>query len=303
MDLARLKKFLLLTFGTLLFTSLPLAAVPPPGPPWPHNRPISPTRSASEAPSKSFAIAQAERSGAPIGVEVSVRAAVANPVAGSAYRLYYQFRVHTGKGEIGPVLNVPGTVKNQVVLVEEIIAKYDWIEFYNTFDVTRGQLSGSGNLPSREPKGTDRIVFLRVEPHLWDVAAKRYLTDSRTPAAIIVASVGKDAKVYSLNTVGDWLLKRAKSNSDVAETMAILNDLDVYGPNGLRIGEAIEKVLIEPTVTVATKIGYIEVVDAKSLHWREDYQLLQVLEGLAAGSDDDLKAAAQKKLNEASNLN
>jgi hypothetical protein len=86
-----------------------VVATPPPGPPWPVNYPRVAPRSASDAPDKDFAIAEVKANAAPIGAVVTMSASIAKPKMGNSYDLYYQIRIHTKKGETGPLLSKYGT--------------------------------------------------------------------------------------------------------------------------------------------------------------------------------------------------
>jgi hypothetical protein len=268
-------------------------AAPPPGPPWPVNYPASKTRPASDAPQKDFAVAELEKSAGPIGVAVQISAAIAKPKAGNDYELSYQIRVHTKKGEYGPLL---GTGKAQTVLLRRVTCKYDWIEFYEKLDVTRNALTGMTNLPS--PREGNEEVLLRVEPQLYDVAGKKYLTAPKTSAVILVARVGARGKVWELRSLSAWLVEKSGSESDAKKTLARLADLDDFSSTANNIEAAINTVLTTKDVPAQTKVLYIGAVPAKTLSWKTSFHLRKTLEKLAAGPDDALKRAAQQKLDE-----
>ena len=274
-------------------------AEPPPGPPWPTNVPALKGRPASDAPAKDFAVAEVEASGGPVGVGVAVRAAVAKPTLGNTYDLYYQIRVHTKKGEFGPLLATKESASGLTVLVAQVKCAYDWIEFYEKFDVTRGDLSGKLNLPAREKGGGDRDVVLRVEPQIWDEAAKVYLTATKTPAALVVASVGAAGKVWKVRSLGAWLIEQSGSGMDPKQALATLADLDEFSPESNGVDEAIATVLSTRAVASEKKALYVAAVRAETLKTLSGYNLKRTLEEFAAGPDGELKAAAKKKLEEA----
>jgi hypothetical protein len=269
-------------------------AEPPPGPPWPVNFPASKMRPASDAPEKDFAFAELEKSAGPIGVAVTISAAIAKPRVGNDYELNYQLRLHTKKGEYGPLL---GSGKSQTVLLRHVTCKYDWIEFYEKVDVTRKELTGMTNLPS--PRVGNDDVLLRVEPQLYDVAEKKYLTPPKTPAAILVARVGAAGKVWELRSLSAWLVERSASESEAKKTLARLADLDEFSFAANNLAAAINTVLTAKSVSAKTKVLYIGAVPAQTLASKTSYALRRSLENLAAGPDEDLKLASQQKLDEA----
>jgi hypothetical protein len=271
-------------------------AAPPPGPPWPTNRPQWGTRSAAEAPEKSFAVAEVSESAGGLVVVVSARAAVAKPKMGQEYELTYQLRVHTKKGEVGPLLGTKQFPKGVSQRVCTVKCEHDWIELYETFDVTRKDLSGMTNLPGTEKGGT---VFIRVEPHLFDVSANAYLTPVRTPAAVLVASVAPGGRVLELRPVGEWLAGWNGSAADAKSALARLADLDEYDPTFNRIESAFARVLASETANAGAKAEFVRAVDAKRLNWKSFWEVRKALEALAAGPDGELKAAARAKLDEA----
>jgi|GEM_PF-4396639 len=157
---------LTLTVLAAAFLATVAEAAPPPGPPWPVNYARGKVRSADEAPTNDFAVADINHTtGGPIGAVVDVRAAIAKPKMGQEYELRYQYRIHTKKGEVGPLLGTTDFPNGVSFTASRVKCDYDWIEFYETIDITRKELNGMTNMPI-PPKGADRDVFIRVEPHL-----------------------------------------------------------------------------------------------------------------------------------------
>jgi hypothetical protein len=275
------------------------AASPPPGPPWPADHPPSKERPATDAPGKDFCFADVAANGAPVGVGVKVTAAVARPKVGNKYELYYQLRVHTQKGEVGPLLGTKEFADGKPFLLRQVTCEYDWIEFYEEFDVTRKDVSGMTNLPAPASGGPDKEVMIRVEPQLFDVAEKKYVTPAKTPAAIVVATVGARGKVSKLQSLSAWLVEKGGPGWDPKKAVAVLADLDEFGTAGNGVEDAIHTVLGMKDVSPETKVLFINAVPPATLNWKSSYPLKRTLEGLASGTDKDLKAAAQKKLDEA----
>jgi hypothetical protein len=275
------------------------SAAPPPGPPWPVNYPTPKERPATDAPDKNFASATVEANGAPVGVAVTVIAAVARPKLGNKYELYYQLRVHTGKGETGPLLSTRESPEGKPFLVKQVTCEYDWIEFYEKFDVVRKDITGMINMPSREEGGSDKEVVIRVEPQIWDVAEKKFLTPGKTPAAILVAGVGAHAKVWKLQSLSSWLTEKVTGGSDPRKALEVLAELDEFSSTGNGVEEALLAGLNAKDVPTSTKVLYVHAVPATSLHAKTSFYLKRALEELAAGAEGELKTAARKKLDEA----
>jgi hypothetical protein len=69
-------------------------------------------------------------------------------------------------------------------------ADTDGVEIAETVDVTRKELSAMTNLPEH---GTDVVV--RIEPQVYDVTTKTFLTPSRSPAVLLFLDIGDPARV------------------------------------------------------------------------------------------------------------
>ncbi len=274
-------------------------AAPPPGPPWPTNFASPKERPASDAPARDFAFAEIEANGAPIGVAVTASAAVAKPKLANIYELYYQFRVHTKKGDAGPLLGTPDSPNGKPFLLRQITCEHDWIEFYEKFDVTRKDISGMLNLPVRAVGGSDLEVLIRVEPQLYDVAEKKFITPFKTPAAILVAGVGANGKVWKVQSLSGWLIGNSRNGANPAKALDTLADLDDFSPTDNGVEGAFLAVLSDKEVSAETKTLYIGAIPPLSLNSKAAFTLKQALKELAAGDDAGLKAAARKKLDDA----
>lgn len=273
-------------------------AAPPPGPPWPVNYARGKVRSANEAPANDFAAADINRTtGGPIGTAVDLRAAIAKPKMGQEYELRYQFRIHTKKGEVGPLLGTTDLPNGASFTVSRVKCEYDWIEFYDTIDITRKELNGMTNMPVPR-KGTANDVFIRVEPHLYDVTAKKYVTPARTPAAIVVASVAGNGRVWSVCSLAEWIAEKGVSVDGAQQVMSTLADLDEYSTIANHIEGAFAKVLDSKSAPDAAKLLFINAVEGKKLTWKSHYELRQSLATLAAGPEGKLQFSAKKKLEE-----
>lgn len=291
------RSLVLVLLATGVATAVAQAA-PPPGPPWPVNHPLPNKRPATDAPQQHFAVAELDQSAAPIGAAVTVRAAIANPKMGGEYELRYQIRVHTKKGEHGALLGLKDSPNGVSYIVRKVKCEYDWIEFYETFDITRKDLSGMTNLPQFENGLSDRDVVLRIEPQLYDVAEKKWLTPAKTPAAIVVATVGSNSRVFKLRSLSEWLVEKARAGES-KKALETLADLDEFNTIANRVQESFHQILEAKDVAEAQKLLVVAGIEAEKLNWKSNFNLKQSLEALAKGPDGQLKDAAKKKLDEA----
>jgi len=210
---------------------------------------------------------------------------------GSKYQLVYQLRIHTKKGELGPILGSADKPTGTTVLVDSGTADDTWSGLEGQADINRKDLSGMTNLPQVAGQ-----VILRVEPQLYDVTAGKFLTQGKTPALIVVAIIGKNRKVESIVSLARWIEDTVKSND---KPLALLADLDDYTPFGNELGESIHRVLGNKEIPPDVKSQYIRAVPKEVVGQDPSPQLWATLEKLAEGNDVELKAAAKAKLQEA----
>ena len=248
------------------------------------------------APGEAFAVADVQADGSPVGVGVHMRGGVAHPKLGGSYELYYQIRLHTRAGDVGPLLGDKEMPAGRAYLVRRLTCESAPLEFDEELDITRAQISGMSQLPSRQEGKSDLDVVLRIEPQIYDVAAQKYLTDARTSAAILVADVGAASKVYRLQSLSGWLVMKSHGGWDSSKTIELFSTIDVYDPIGNHIPEAVEQVLDETDATPQTKAMYITALPAETLKIDVAYNLVQKLKALAASDNAEIKAAATKKL-------
>ena len=259
------------------------------------------TRAAEPTPEpavQDFAAANLITDGPPIGVGLHVHATVAHPKIGNTYELYYQVRVHTKPGEFGPLLADKPDSDGKAFLVRQRQCESAPLVFDEQFDVVRGQITGLAKLPLPQPGQPNQDVVLRIEPQIYDVAEKKYLTPAKTPAAMVVAEVAATSVVYQLQSMSHWLVDKSHGGWDPKTTLDLFSTVDAYNAFDNKIPEAFGQVLAEAEATTQTKAMYIAAIPADTLKDLAGYNLLQAIKTLAAGSDAELKSAAQKKLDE-----
>ena len=207
---------------------------------------------------------------------------------GNKYELVYQLRVHTKKGEAGAILGTVDKPNGIVYTVASWLADDAWNGMEGDADINRRDLTGMKNLP------LDKLVTIRVEPHLYDPKTDKYLTPSKTKAIIILAAVNEFGRVTSVISLRSWIVSSAQHHAD--EVLNRLADLDDYDLYGNKIGDAIGQVLINKEIPSQIKAKFIRAVPKEVVNIKDSTVLWTVLKDFAAGGDSDLQTAAKEKL-------
>jgi hypothetical protein len=208
---------------------------------------------------------------------------------GHKYQLMYQLRVHTRKGELGPVLGTAAQPNGVSYVVASGTADNTWKGLEGMADINRKDLSGMTNLP------TGKKVVLRIEPHLYDQTAGRFVTPGKTPAIIVLAEVDRDGRVSSVDSLKVGIIFNALSRAD--EVLDLLAALDEYDLEGNRIAEAIGDVLNNKEIPTPTAVRFIRAVPKQLVHGK-NLILWRVLNDFADDFIPELKEAAKAKLEE-----
>jgi len=245
--------------------------------------------------------ASLEESAGYMGAQVHLSGYVDNPVKGHDYALYYQVRVHSKKGELGPVLGTKDSPNGKAVFVIQYKCDQSFLSFGQRVDVTRGALSGMTNFKCwRLTKGGYNPMLLRVEAHVYDVTEKKYLKRTQPSAAILIADVDGDGKVARLQPLADLLRQAGSEGRNPAEALAMLADLDAFNTLDNGIEDAFAAVLVSRTATAETKLAFLKAMPMKNVGGKKvAYHLDMAIDKLANGDDPKLKAAAQKVFDDA----
>lgn len=216
---------------------------------------------------------------------------------GHEYTLYYQLRVHTKAGEMGPMIDIHGKKDGTPFFVTKGTAGDGWNGLEGRWDITRKELSGANGWPEVKDVWSAATVFVRVEPQLYDATDKKYLTDAKTPAYILVAKVGEERKVHSLHTLAHWIEENGRfSAAKVAETLA---GLDEYDPSACDVANAMVKPLADKDTKKEAKLALVGAVPPAAVADRKmSYSFVVLMDEWAKGDDAELKAAAKKVLGE-----
>jgi hypothetical protein len=219
------------------------------------------------------------------------------PVTGGhEYHLYYQLRVHTEKGETGPVIDLGGKTGGTPFFVAKGTVGDDWNGLEGRSDITRKELSGAAGWPEVK-KNESETVFVRVEPQLFDATDKKYITPGRTRAFILVARVGEGRKVQSLHTLARWIEDNGRFSS--AKVVEVLGGLDEYDPAACGVAEAMVKPLSDKDTKKEAKLKLVGAVPPAAVADRKaSYSFVALMEEWAKGDDAELKEAAVKVLGE-----
>lgn len=294
-----------LLLAALLVTAAPLLAqerpTDPPdspkvyGPSWlAYSRPGRSTR--PEKLERDQLVGVIDQTGNDMAVQVSFWADVADLKKGHKYELRYQLRVHTRKGETGPLLgntSRPDGVAHPLVTVA---AGDNWLGIEGSVDITRKDLSTATNLPKPPKDKAQHTVFLRVEPQVYDATADKYVTPGKTMAIVLAAEVSASGKVWAVRPLGECVAMHRGNTAD--DMLAKVAELDEYDPTASGLERSIETVLAMADVKADVKAKFIAVVPADRVNWKQNFNLKRTLETFTDGDDETLKAAAKKKLSE-----
>jgi hypothetical protein len=244
-------------------------------------------------------------SGDPIGVEVKLWGDVGNIEKGHTYRLMYQLRIQTKKGELGPVLGDSGRANGVAYTLKTAVADENWNGLDARVDITRAMIAGMTGLPKDTNWGEP--LLLRVEPQLFDVTADKFVSDGR-PNCLFLAVDVRNGTVARVTPLPKWL---SGSCGKVAhDALANLAKLDGYDPGENDLQDFFFDVLLGrvtgqrsdvPAVIAAIPVPLLKSEGGKYL----DAYLDKVVRGTATGADnkpvtfeDEVKAAAKAKLAE-----
>lgn len=235
-----------------------------------------------------------DRTGNGMAVQVSFWADVADLKKGHQYELRYQLRVHTKKGETGPLLGNSSRPEGVGYPIATATAGENWLGLEGTVDVTRKDLSAATNLPKPGNRQRQHTVLLRVEPQVFDVTAEKYVTPGKTTAIVLAAEVSEGGKVWEVRPLGEWVGMNRGNTADA--TLALVATLDEYDPTTCGLERGIETVLDSEDVKADVKAKFVAAIPADRVGWKVNFNLKRKLEQWADGSDETLKAAAKQKL-------
>jgi hypothetical protein len=248
---------------------------------------------------KSVTHATAFRKPAPL--TVAVWADSGKLAAGHEYELRYQLRRHLKKGEFGPLLGTKQIPDGVAPTLTKGTYGDGWNGLQGEVDLTLDGLNGMTNLCKPDEfnrkDGSDHSVTLRVEAQLYDLTDKKYVTESKTNAAVLVVSMDVNNHAYRLETLAEWIDSNAEHHTDhVTDRLATLDD---YDPQAGGVGFAIWRVLKRPEVKKETKLKLLAALPPEAIRDRnESFNFRLFLGEWAKGDDAELKAAAKKVLGE-----
>jgi len=208
-------------------------------------------------------------------------------VKGHQYQLLYQLRVHTKKGDEGPLLGNAAMPNGTIFVVTSGTADEKWNGLEGAADINRKDLSGMTNLPG------NKTVMLRIEPQLFDQTTGKYLTVPKSNAIIVMADVGDNGRVDSVLSLSSWIMHNGQY-----ETNAVLDavaTLDAYDVEGNNIADAFGNVLNIKDIPAATKLRLVRAVSKDWVQMRGS-SLAPALTILSTSDDAELQAAAKELL-------
>jgi len=202
-------------------------------------------------------------------------------------QLLYQLRVHTKKGDEGPLLGNAAMPNGTIFVVTSGTADEKWNGLEGAADINRKDLSGMTNLPG------NKTVMLRIEPQLFDQTTGKYLTVPKSNAIIVMADVGDNGRVDSVLSLSSWIMHNGQY-----ETNAVLDavaTLDAYDVEGNNIADAFGNVLNIKDIPAATKLRLVRAVSKDWVQMRGS-SLAPALTILSTSDDAELQAAAKELL-------
>lgn len=241
-------------------------------------------------------------SGDPIGVQVRLWGDVGNIEKGHTYRLKYQLRIQTKKGEIGALLGDTAHPNGVAYTLKTAVADENWNGLDASVDITRAMISGMTGLPKDTTWGEP--LLLRVEPQLFDVTADKFVTDGR-PNCLFLAAAVKDGKVTEVMPLPKWL---SRSCGKVAiDALNNLEKLDGYDPGENQLHDFFFDVLLGRVTMQGSDVPAVVKAIPVALLKSEAGKYLDGFLGMIARGDklqddrkfdDEVKAAAKAKLDE-----
>ena len=239
----------------------------------------------------------------PIGAALSISMDSAGIDPAHEYELRYQYRIHTKKGEEGPLLGTKDAPKGSAVALGRVQGGKG---LSAKFDVTRGELSGRTNWPQLRDGESSRQVFLRVEPQVYDLTAKVFISPPKSNAVILVAWIEKDVKVVSLETLSKWFEHTQHAfMSDGAADIVKFTDLDAFNADGNNLGDVFYDLMREEKADEAKLIRWIEATPldiglSANGQSKSGQGALYFLRERGEKGSPLMKAAVKKKLDEMS---
>lgn len=149
-----------------------------------------------------------------------------------------------------------------------------------------------------------RNVFLRVEPQVFDLTDKVFLTSPKSNAVILVAEVDAASRVYSLEPLSKWLLLLYNNNflshGTLENGLDTLTNLDAYDANGNNLPHVFYTLLRDDRLDEADRVRCIQAVprDVINVTTKPGAAVGSFLGTFAKEGSPLVKAAAQKKLDE-----
>lgn len=219
-----------------------------------------------------------------LGFQVNLRGHLLSPVADHHYDVLYQVRVHTQKGELGPILGDAQNPNGRAIPLGE--AKYDAASKTSDFDFAFDLLRKDLTLCTPLTKG--RMV-LRIEPQVYDQTDQRFLTAPKSEALIAVAMVGDDGKVHSVVPFSKWFAGCCTPGT-APVALELLASLDAVDLEGSAIIPGFEQVLSNPDTKPAQLCAFLAALPARELALGKN-NLRSILAGLAQHADTAVRDA------------
>jgi hypothetical protein len=216
------------------------------------------------------------------------------PQNGHEYELRYQLRVQK-KGEAGPLLGTKETPTGIAPVVLKGTAKDGPLDLGGWVKLNGKELSGMTGLPDIKDGYGDETVLLRLEPQLYDLTDKKYVTPARPKASVLMANVTHGGQVTSLDTLEDWVEENARTwPTQVVKMLVFLDDYHADGvAEALAIGlEYSSKASTDTLLELEAVLPVVSLAPDKT----GNPKFLSLMKKWAEGGNAELKAVAKKRL-------
>jgi len=212
-----------------------------------------------------------------------------NLKAGDTYQLMYQLRLLGAKGEPGLLLATKDFPNGIALGVSQKVSDGKEAELEARCHITKKLLKEFTNLPLAP------WVAVRFEPQLRNVTTGKYLLPAKTKAIVLVLDMYPDGTVTKVETLGKWIYAIHPERVGIAED--VLARLDDYSPglSGLSVNLLMVLEKEDGKLSQQERAKLIPFIPNDALTGNFS-DLKKLLEKFAAGDDEHLKAAAEKKL-------
>ena len=241
---------------------------------------------------KAYAYSRVHTHGGQLGVGAGFYANIQHPQPGHRYELRYQIRMHQRKGAVGPLIQtkqMPNGAAWRIARSKTAGRISRGVTLAATVDITRRDLLNVTNFP----KQRFARVVLRLEPHVFDLTAKKFLTPPKTEAIILVADIA-NGRIQKLQLVGEWLYAHRNYGDNLAVNLFKSLDACSFYDNGLI--KTCEEILSEDGAWDDTQAAFLNAMPMEMFKTKSQLGNPGYVDSLRKHAGPKLKAAIERKL-------